>query len=139
MSAFNSLLQQNACHRNIKWTFADLLPCYCYAINTNSRKNPLTTFAIRLCRQRRGHEWTASSSLHDTTTVNLTLVQCVFHTRKKLSLQESNNLIGIKMPTSGSSRNFWFIIPISTRGANARFPPCPAEAMPSLTILYQAP
>ena len=37
-SAFNSLRQQNACHRNIKWTFADLLPCCCYAIKTNSRK-----------------------------------------------------------------------------------------------------
>jgi len=35
--AFNSLMQQNACYRNIKWTFADLLPCYCYAIKTNSR------------------------------------------------------------------------------------------------------
>ena len=29
--------QQNACHRYTKWTFADLLPCYCYAIKTNSR------------------------------------------------------------------------------------------------------
>jgi len=27
--------------------------------------------------------------------VNLTLVQCEFHTGKKLSLQESNQLIGI--------------------------------------------
>jgi len=35
-SAFNSLMQQNACSRNIKWTFADSLPCYCYAIKTNS-------------------------------------------------------------------------------------------------------
>jgi len=37
MSAFNSLTQQNACYRNIKWTFAGLLPRYCYAIKTNSR------------------------------------------------------------------------------------------------------
>ena len=37
----------------------------------------------------------ASSSLHDTITVNLTLVQCEFHTSKKLSLQESYQLIGI--------------------------------------------
>ena len=37
MRAFNSLMQQNACYRNIKWTFADLLPCYGYAIMTNSR------------------------------------------------------------------------------------------------------
>jgi len=39
--------------------------------------NPLATLAAHLCRQRRGHEWTASSSLHATITVNLTLVQCV--------------------------------------------------------------
>ena len=47
------------------------------------KNNPLATFVTRLYRQRRGHEWTASSSLHDTTTVNLTLVQCEFHTGKK--------------------------------------------------------
>jgi len=28
-------------------------------------------------------------------------------------LQESNQLIGIKMPTSVFSRNIWFLIPIS--------------------------
>jgi len=32
---------------------------------------------------------------------------------KQLSLQESNQLIGIKMPTSGFSKNIWFLIPIS--------------------------
>jgi len=37
MCAFNSLMQQNACYQNITWTFADLLPCYCYAMKTNSR------------------------------------------------------------------------------------------------------
>ena len=37
MCAFNSLMQQNACYRNIKWTSEDLLPCYCYARKTNSR------------------------------------------------------------------------------------------------------
>jgi len=37
MCAFNSFMQQNACYRNIKRTFADLLPRYCYAIKTNSR------------------------------------------------------------------------------------------------------
>jgi len=36
MCAFNSLMQQNACYRNTKWTFADLLPCYCYAMKTKS-------------------------------------------------------------------------------------------------------
>jgi len=51
----------------------------------------------------------------------MTLVQCEFKTGKKLSLQESNQLIGIKMPTSGFSRNVWFLIPISIRGENACF------------------
>jgi len=37
MCAFNSLMQKNACYRNIKWTFAGLLPRYCYAIKTTSR------------------------------------------------------------------------------------------------------
>jgi len=30
------------------------------------QNNPLATFATRLCRQSRGHEWIASSSLHGT-------------------------------------------------------------------------
>jgi len=37
MCAFSSLMQENACYRNLKWTFAGLLPRYCYAIKTNSR------------------------------------------------------------------------------------------------------
>jgi len=37
MIAFNSPVQQNACYRNMKWTFEDLLLCYSYAIHTNSR------------------------------------------------------------------------------------------------------
>jgi len=37
MCAFNSLMQQNAYYLNIKWTFAELLPCYFYAMKTNSR------------------------------------------------------------------------------------------------------
>jgi len=42
-------------------------------------------------------------------------------------MQESNQLIGIKMPTSGFTRNVCFLIPISRRGANARFS-TPADA-----------
>jgi len=58
-------------------------------------------------------------TVHDTMTVNLTLVQCEFHSGKKLSLQQSHQLIGSKMPTSG----IWFLIPISRRRANVRFAP----------------
>jgi len=53
-----------------------------------------------------------------------------FTPAKKLSLQESNQLIGIKMATLGFSRNIWILIPISRRGANARFaPPSDAHAI----------
>jgi len=81
-SAFNSHMQQNARHRNIKWIFADLLPCNCYAIKTNNR-----TIHSRLSQPTsagKGGTWVnCSSSLHDTITVNLALVQCKFHTGKK--------------------------------------------------------
>jgi len=48
--------------------------------------NPLATFATRLCRQRRKYVSTGSSSLHETITVNLTLVRCVFHTGKQTAI-----------------------------------------------------
>ena len=67
-------------------TFGDPMPCYCYAIKTNSRtirlQVPPTPVANCLCRQINGHEWTATPSLHDTRTVNLALVQCECHTGK---------------------------------------------------------
>jgi len=43
---------------------------------------PLSSFASGLCRQRSKHKWTGSSLLHDTKTINLTLVQCGCHTSK---------------------------------------------------------
>ena len=60
-------------------------------------------------------------------TVNLTLRSASFIPAKKVSLLESNQLIGIKMPTSGFSSNILFLIPIS-RVENARFAPPPADA-----------
>jgi len=47
------------------------------------QNNPLATFAMHLCRQRKRHEWNANSSLRDTITVKLTLVQCEFHAGEK--------------------------------------------------------
>ena len=61
------------------------------------QNNPLATFANRLCRQRKRHEWTASSSLHDTITVNLTLVQREFHTGKKTVIARIKSI----------NRNLW--------------------------------
>ena len=36
-AAFNSYMQQNAYHRNMKCIFEDLLPWYCYATKANNR------------------------------------------------------------------------------------------------------
>jgi len=36
MSAFNSHMRQNICHC-LKWTFEELLLCYCYAIKNNDK------------------------------------------------------------------------------------------------------
>jgi len=46
-----------------------------------------------------------------------------FIPEKKLPLQESNQLIGIKMPTSGFSRSIWFLIPISSGDESPFCPP----------------
>jgi len=51
-------------YRNLKWTFEDSLPCYCYATKRNTALASFVTFWV--CRRRSGHEWTASSSLHHT-------------------------------------------------------------------------
>jgi len=130
-------MQQNACHRNIKWIFYRFVAMLLLRNKDQQQNNPLATFATHLCRQRRGLEWTASSSLNDTTTVNWLLCSVSFIQAKKLSLQESNQLIGIKIPTSGFSRNIWFLIPISRRRANARFAsPALRTPMRSLILFY---
>jgi len=81
-----SVSRQITYYRNLNWTFEDLLQCYCYAINTNSRTIRSQVSQPCLCRQSNGHaEWIANSSLvslHNTKTVNLTLVQCQCHTGK---------------------------------------------------------
>jgi len=108
------------------------------------QNNPLATFATHLCRQRKVHEWTASSSLMWSSSHQWYYIcepdSCavwVSYRQKKLSLQESNQLIGIKIPTLGFSRNIWFLIPISRREMPVlhllRTP------MRLLTVLYQVP
>jgi len=137
MSAFNSLMQQKACHRNIKWTFADLLPCYCYAIKTNSRK--IRSRLSQPASADKGGDMSELKVHHCMTPEQWTWLLCSvsFIPAKKLSLQDSNQLIGIKMPISGFSRNRCFIIPISRWGANA--PRALRTPMRSLTVLYHVP
>ena len=123
MCTFNCLMQQNACYRNVTWTFEDLLPCYCYAIKTNSRK--IRSWLSQPASAGKGGDMSELQAHHCLTLWPWTWLLCSvsFIAAKNLSLQESNQLIGIKMPTSVFSRNIWFLIPIS-RVANARFTPC---------------
>ena len=134
-SAFNSLMQQNACYRNIKWTFADLLACYCYAIKTNSR-----TIRWRLSQP-------ASVSKEGT------WVNCKLITAWRCSCEPDSCTVWVSYRQKAViariksinwnyvfSRNNWFLIPISRRGANARFVfRALRTPMWSLTILYQVP
>ena len=39
---------------NLKWTFEDLLPCYCYETKTNSAEKSAPSFAYCLCWQKQG-------------------------------------------------------------------------------------
>ena len=135
-SAFNSLMQQNACYRNIKWTFADSLPCYCYAIKTNSRT--IRSWLSQPTSAGKGGDMSELQAHHCMTLQLWTWLLCSvsFIQAKELSLQESNQLIGIKISTSGFSRNIWFLIPIS-RGNPVL--PLLRTLMRSLTILYQVP
>ena len=116
MSAFNSLMQQNACHRNIQWTFVDLLPCYCYAIKTNSRK--ICSRLSQPSSADKGGDMSELQADHCMTPQLWNWLSCSvsFIPAKKLSLQESNHLIGIEIPTSGFSRNILFLIQIPGGG-----------------------
>jgi len=131
-------MQQNACYRNIKWTFADSLPCYCYATKTNRR-----TIRLRLSQPTiagKGGDMSELQPHHYMTLQLWTWLLCSvsFIQARKLSLQDSNQLIGIKIRMSGFSRNILFLISIARRGANARFAsPALRAPMRSLTILYQ--
>jgi len=90
LCAFNSLMQQNTCYRNTKWTFAGLLPRYCYAIKTNGR-----TIRSRLSQTAsagKGSDMIELQAHHCMTLQLWTWLLCSvsFIPAKKLSLQESN-------------------------------------------------
>jgi len=75
-------MQQNAYNRNLKWTCEDFLPCNFFAIKPNRSACKFGNLLLQANERVSGHEWTASSSLHDTRTVNLVLVQFECHTGK---------------------------------------------------------
>ena len=70
VGALHGHMRKNAYFRNSKWTFEDLLPCYCYATKTHNRTIRCASFATFLCSQRSGQERTAISSLHVWTKVS---------------------------------------------------------------------
>ena len=86
-SAFNSLMQQSACHRNIKWTFADLLPWYCYAVKTN---NTIRSQPSQPASAGNGGDTSGLQAHHCITLQLWTWLLCSvsFVPARKLSLQE---------------------------------------------------
>ena len=90
---FNSHMRLNAYCRNLKRTFVAML----LLRNEGQFQNyPHPSFATCLCSQCSGHEWTASSKLHDTTTVNPALAQCVVSENKTVA----ERIKSIKLLTS---------------------------------------
>ena len=97
---------QNAFYRYLKWTFEDLLTCFCYAIKTYSRTNrsqvwPDASASIgkdrselhaHQCITPKQWTWLACS-------VSVILVH-------NLPLQELNQLIGIELLISAFLENF---------------------------------
>jgi len=75
-------MRQNAYDRNLKWTFEDLLPCDCYAIQTND-----PTIRSQALQPASAGEVADMNKLHVTRIANLALVQCVI-LANKLPLQE---------------------------------------------------
>jgi len=76
-------MRENAYYCNLKWTFEDLVPCYCYAIKANSKTirsqvpQPASTGKGADMSELQAHH------LHVTTVVNLALVRyCQCHTGK---------------------------------------------------------
>ena len=55
ISAFHSLMQQNACHRNTV-NLCRFLAMLLLRNKDQQQNNPLATFATHLCKQMRGHE-----------------------------------------------------------------------------------
>jgi len=83
MSEVNSYMRKNAL-TIVPWS--EPLKIRCHVIVTQHRatvEQCARKFRnVWVCRRLSGPEWTASSSLHHTRTVNLALVQCEFHTSK---------------------------------------------------------
>jgi len=126
MSEFTSDLRQNACYRNLKWIFEDLLPCFSYAIKPSSG-----TFRLQVSEPAsagKGVDMSEIQALHCMTPEQWTWILCSVSDilASKLSFQELSKSIGIKLLP-------WIFLEIlflslNFQGRNARFAPPPADA-----------
>jgi len=66
----------------------------------------------------------ASSPLHDTTTVNLDLVQCECHSGKWTVIARNTSINRNWAADIKFSRKFWFLVPISRKGQMPVLTPC---------------
>ena len=89
-------MPSNAYYRNLKWTFEDLLPCYCYAIKNNSG-----TVCSQVASAGKGADVSELQAQHCMTTEQWTWLLCNVSVipANILSLQELNEIIGIKLLT----------------------------------------
>jgi len=100
MYTFNSLMQQNTFDRNIKWTFKDLLPCYCNAIKTNSIEQSARDFRNPPLQAKEG-TWVNCKHItawHYNCEPDSCAVWVSY--RQKTVVARIKSLVGIKMPTS---------------------------------------
>jgi len=98
MSAFNSHMLQNTYDRNLRWTFNDLLPCCCYAIQTNRR-----TIRSQVSQRPSTSKMSELQSHHCITPGQRTWLLCCVSIipANKLLLQELNKIIGFKLLALG--------------------------------------
>ena len=118
---------KNVYYRNVKWTFEDLLPWYFYAIKTTVEQSDRKLRNLLLQAKER----TATFWCHCITSEQWTWLLCSVSLipANKLSLQQLK-LFNRNLATNFRfSRNFWFLVPISRGGVNARF------ALPLQTLM----
>ena len=72
-------MRQNIYHRNLKWTFDEFWPCYCYAIKNNSR-TIRSQVSQPPCADKGADISEPQAAWHQK--VNLALVQCECHIGK---------------------------------------------------------
>jgi len=106
MSEFSSHMRQNALYRILKWTLEDLLPCYCYTIKTNSKT--IHSQVWQPAPVGKGANMSELQAHHCRTPEQWTWLLCSVSVipANKPSLQELNQLIGIKLLTSNFLENF---------------------------------